>query len=117
MYADIEQARAWARNLYWERRNEGMCVKCGKRYAEAGRCMCRNCGKTAKATKDRNDPGGIIHLAWINERNHTRKESGLCVDCGKKITDTKFSRCKTCRKRRAEYQQVKRIRERLHKTT
>lgn len=114
MYTNPDHARAWAREKYWQRRDDGICVKCGKRYADAGHCMCRPCGNSAKATKDKNDPGGAIHLVWLNKRNQGRKESGLCIDCGNKIHETRFIRCKACRKRRAEYQQVRRIRERLH---
>lgn len=113
-YADIEHANALARDKYWRRRDDGICVKCGKRFADAGRCMCRMCRKAAEATKARNDPDGARHLAWFNNRIRERKETGFCVDCGKKIAETQFIRCKSCRKRRAEYQQVRRIRDRLH---
>lgn len=114
MYADPEQGKAWARNQYRQRRDDGICVKCGKRFADAGRCMCRMCGKAAKAIKAKNDPDGARHLAWFKNRISERKELRLCVDCGKRIAEIQFIRCKSCRRRRAEYQQVRRIRERIH---
>ena len=112
-YVDPERARAYERDKYWRRRNDGMCVRCGKRYADAGHCMCRSCGMAAKDLKRRIDPEGANHLAWLNKRNQDRKMLGICIDCGCKLTDTRFSRCKSCTKRRAEYQQVRRIRERI----
>ena len=52
-YVDPERARAYERDKYWRRRNDGLCVKCGKRYADAGHCMCRSCGMAAKALKQK----------------------------------------------------------------
>ena len=114
MYANPERAKEWARNKYSERRNEGICVKCGKRYAEAGRSMCKICAANMVESKQRNDPGGLRHYQWFTNRIAERKANGLCVDCGKKLKDLRYSRCKSCRKRRAEYQQVRRIRERIY---
>ena len=37
MYANPERAKEWARNKYSERRNEGICVKCGKRFNDLER--------------------------------------------------------------------------------
>ncbi len=115
MCADYEQVKARAREVYWQRRNEGVCVQCGKRFADAGYCMCRPCWKSYLSNRERTDPGGKKHLAWLNERNRERREAGLCVDCGRKLIDKRFSRCKSCRNRRADYQQVKRMRERIRK--
>ena len=96
MYANPERAKEWARNKYNERRNEGICAA------------------NMVESKQRNDPGGIRHYQWFTNRIAERKANGLCVDCGKKLKDIGFSRCKSCRKRRAEYQQVRRIRERIY---
>ena len=105
---------ARARDKYHLLRDDGMCTKCAKRYAEAGRSLCRRCANNQKISSEKCDPGGNRHKAWINNRNKERKEAGVCVDCGKKLTDMRFVRCKPCRNRRAIYQQVKRIRKRLH---
>lgn len=105
---------ARARDKYHLLRDNGVCTKCGKRYAEAGRSLCRICAEAMRKSKEKCDPGGQKHNAWINNRNKERREAEICVDCGKKLTDVRFIRCKPCRNRRAIYQQVRRIMERIH---
>jgi len=71
----------------------------------------------AQKRKDSN-PVGDAHEIKNQQRRESRKErsaKGLCVDCGRRVDgDGQFIHCKRCRKRRAEYQQVRRIRDRLH---
>lgn len=118
-YANIEDARAWNRKRYSENRNEGKCVKCGWRWAEAGRSMCRICHRKMMLGRKKSDPDGSKHREWIKNREAERKAAGLCVDCGKKIGDDtgRFIRCSACRRYKAECMQVYRIRKRIHKTT
>ena len=101
-----------ARQKYRERRDQGICVRCGRRWADAGRSMCRVCAGYVKAVEERVDPDNSRHRAWFNQRTEARKAAGQCIDCNRAAQDG-FSRCAACRRRRAEYQQVRRLKDKL----
>ena len=100
----------WAKNRYHRLKEQGICVLCGKEWAEPGRAYCKAC-----YVKKYNAPGYVKYHVDIKKHIQELHENGLCVDCGSKLDDVKHLHCKKCRKRRAEYQQVRRIKARIHK--
>lgn len=108
------------RNAYYRERSrrfreQGLCSRCGKRWAMAGSTVCGPCHDA----KHRYDiEGGFREFNRVKKLNQRqeRREKGLCVRCGKPMTPeetVKYSRCKRCRQVRNEWQQVNRIRARL----
>lgn len=61
-------------SLYYERKNAGICVQCGKKKARAGRVKCKAC-----AIKD---------LERLDKR--------MCCQCHKKIVLPGHNKCKNC---------------------
>ena len=110
-----ERENAHKREIYQNLRDEGLCGKCGKRWAVAGMSRCKICYDRWKSSMNKTDPDRQRRRNWINERNAERKAKQQCLDCGKSVAGTEFARCASCRKRRAEYQQVRRIKARIHK--
>lgn len=101
---------AWARKKRKRLFDAGICTKCGKRWAEAGRAWCKPCNDEVT------DEEKALHAQRNRERRARNRVNGLCVDCGRKVDDaTKYIHCKACRKRRAECEQVRRIKARIHK--
>lgn len=80
------------------------CISCSKRdaYTIAGRSYCFDC---AKKYLKINAIYRESHREDINKKNRTirkeRKESGLCVDCGKELPkNSSFTRCDICKAKR-----------------
>jgi hypothetical protein len=61
-------------SLYYERKNAGICVQCGKKKARTGRVKCKEC-----AIKD---------LERLDRRT--------CCQCHKKIVLPGHNKCKKC---------------------
>lgn len=94
----------------------GICWGCKKTYAEAGRIYCRACASRVKAKRARNDPGGERNKAYTKAWRDRLRAEGLCIDCGRQAKKG-CVRCARCLKRGKEYNQVRRIRERIVKRT
>lgn len=104
------------RATYQKRKDEGLCTRCGKRWAEAGRCKCRICREEAQAYYRDNRVRERINEYKHNLRDE-RRENWRCVNCGAKLTENELStnsRCAKCRKKRMEWTTVARIRMRIH---
>lgn len=111
-----EKQNEWHRKLYWESREQGLCGHCGKRWAEAGRSMCRTCRIAHQKTENR--PGAREALrAYKKAKREERRENGLCLECGKVLKEDErgvYMRCLACRKKRRESTNMRRLRMRIH---
>mgnify|MGYP007057671234 CR=1 FL=1 len=76
----------------WREKNKmmGLCVTCGKTWAEPGRTKCRKCQDKHNAIcrNERN-------RQRAKERRQARIDAGLCIDCGRPTQDGKH-RCPRC---------------------
>jgi predicted amidophosphoribosyltransferase len=95
-----------AKRLAWKA--AGKCQECGKRWAEAGKTLCKPCLKALKERQKRNDPDNAKKYA----RRQARVDKGLCIDCGRK-TEPGKKRCDRCRKMRRESEEKYRLKKKL----
>ena len=78
-----DRCKAW----YYERKKNGLCVKCGK-PAETGRTVCKRCSiKRNNAERERNIEKGM---------NWPRGDNGLCWLCNKKPSMDEYHVCPDC---------------------
>jgi predicted amidophosphoribosyltransferase len=94
------------KRLAWKA--EGKCQECGKRWAEAGKTMCKPCLKALNERLKRNDPDRAKRNAW----RQARVDAGLCIDCGRPAEPGK-QRCERCRKMRRESEEKYRLKKKL----
>ena len=117
---DREKARAGGRRRYRrqvvERRERGLCTKCGAIPAEDGRRLCAACGEKRRQSERRR-----YHEARLagklyggksvsrkrksariasEKRRRLRRESGLCSACGRRPPVEGVTRCEPCRESR-----------------
>ena len=111
----IEQRRAYNREMYWWYRDHGICPNCRRAYSEPGRSLCKACARRQKALADRNDPGGVVRNEKLREWRAQKQAEGLCSQCGKNKAVEGRTYCAKCLKYFKEYQQVRRIRERIRR--
>ena len=74
---------------YHFRKEQGLCVRCGKNKAEEGRVLCNNC--KAKQSE------------YYNETRQFFKDLGLCTRCHKNRIFENETLCPECRARRMDY--------------
>ena len=108
-YKDMDQARAYMRNLVADRKRLGICVRCGKEmafipYSQCPACLERGAQKSIKwRQKVRQD---MALAGSLRERNRAsyaaKKASGICVSCGKRKAASGKARCETCLGKRRE---------------
>jgi len=111
-----EANNAIHRNTYQKRKDEGLCTRCGVRWAEAGRCKCRPCREKAQAYYRDNHMREYIN-EYKRDLREERRENGRCVNCGAKLSADELgvnSCCAKCRKKDMERTTVSRIRMRIH---
>ena len=80
------------RNRYYERKENGICVSCGKRDARKGRTRCTLCGQKDIARKHHQFPP-----------RSERPAHGLCYICGQPLGDTSSSLCRSCYERASNH--------------
>ena len=104
-------------NKHWRDRNKqnGICVSCGRNYAEPGYVRCKPCYIKARRGEKKRDPDGTIHRDYVRELRQKRKDAGLCVDCGKRKPQEGYVRCAICIKKDRERREVYKIRNRIKK--
>ena len=85
-----QQRNTHAKELYEQRKSDGICTRCGKRKAIDGRTKCGIC-LDKDATKHRN-------ARKINIKEY-RKENHLCYYCGNPIDVNTGQVCSTCLER------------------
>lgn len=77
------------KSLYWQRKEQGLCTKCGKRKPMSGRAKCGIClDKDAQVHRK-------IYYSRPNIREY-RKENHLCYYCGNEIDLEKGQLCSAC---------------------
>ena len=104
------------RLLYEQRKNEGRCVRCGERWAEAGGTMCRPCREKARKWNREHDQSRRVREYKSSQRAE-RIENGRCRDCGARLSQEELgvnTRCARCRAKNMERTTVRRIRMRIH---
>lgn len=116
-YERIREAdNAVKRNTYAKRKEEGLCTRCGKRWAEAGRTKCRPCRE--RDQKWYRDNGMREYLCdYKRIQRADRKANNLCVDCGRPLKANEIgvhSSCAMCLAKERERTNVNRIRMRIH---
>lgn len=92
-------------------REKGICTRCGKTWADAGRTTCKKCRDKHNAELKRYDPDNAKKY-MLREK---LRESGRCIDCGKKA-ETGQVRCMRCARRNRESMQVYKIRKKIEKS-
>lgn len=97
------------KRVYDARKEEGKCVKCGKKYAESGKVYCQDCLNRQKQWQRKSDPGNVKKY----ERRQELIDAGLCIDCRRPTTGGR-QRCDRCIEMRRDstrkYKITKRIR-------
>lgn len=87
-----EHFRAQQKSLYQQRKEQGICTRCGKRKSMAGKAKCGIClNKDAEMHRKRN-------FDKPNTKEY-RRENRLCYYCGSEIDADKGQLCSTCLKR------------------
>ena len=104
------------RKKYHEAREQGLCGKCRKRWAEAGHSKCRVCMLAFEKSRHRPGAQEALKLYKRNQKAE-RKAQGLCINCGKPLLPEELgvnTQCKRCRAQHMERTMVRRIRDRIH---
>lgn len=79
------------KSIYHDRKNHGLCVRCGSGWVHAGRSLCPKCLELCRQENKRYDPDGQKR----RERIARRRAEGLCIDCGKPAAEG-YTRCGKC---------------------
>lgn len=96
----------YQRSLYAWRKENGICVRCGKTRAVEGGTKCHGCLDADRARKRAayavNPKRAVVANIKLSEK---RKAAGLCPKCGKHKPQKGRTCCAVClAKRRAVYQ-------------
>lgn len=90
-----EKRRIYLRELYAFRKENGICVKCGKEKVYKGSVMCLECRMEHRESsmqsylKHRDNDGYLQKRAETSARTYNRrKEQHICIRCGKKMSDS-----------------------------
>lgn len=100
-----------SQEIYYWRKSHGMCVACGKqkafgKFVKCPDCLYKNyvrqCEYLSTLSAEKNAERIRKQCEYQKQRRVYRIENQLCVNCGKKLTDTKFKNCPACRAIRAK---------------
>lgn len=93
-------------DYYWWYKNHGICTNCHKEKAYKHQSLCLEC-RLKRLSREQERRVNMSEVDREKEKArrkiscynlyHKRKESGICVDCGKR-TPVKGVRCEMCRK-------------------
>lgn len=108
----MTNAQKSQRERYAFYKGAGICVHCGRMWAEPGHVSCKACEDKKRAVRRMNDPDGERHREDTRNRRAYRREHGLCIDCGKPVWEGK-QRCAKCLAARRESWQVWKIKQRM----
>ena len=75
--------------IYYWRKENNICVACGKKQSLENRTHCFECNEKAKE--------------YARENQIWRKQHGICVVCGKSRAEKYHVICRECRKKQKEY--------------
>ncbi len=87
-----QQMKQYSKTTYQQRKENGICTRCGKRKAEDGKVKCRIC---------------LNHDAYLHRKrefqkgniNEVKEKNNLCYMCGNKIDVKSGKLCSKCLKR------------------
>lgn len=102
----LKRRREYCRERYYWYKEHGICVVCGKTWAEPGRARCGKCSERMNMLKRIRDPDGRRNAEYLAKLRQQRKDAGQCVDCGK---TTGGGYCPACAKKHRERMQKVRI--------
>ena len=104
------------RRIYYERKDQGLCVRCGKRWAEAGKTKCRPCRESYQKYYRDNNMREYIYQYKKTVRAE-RKANNQCIECGAPLMPEEIgvnSCCSKCRAKDMERISMRRLRMRIH---
>lgn len=113
---EVQRTNSYKRSTYWERKNQGVCTRCGKRFAEAGGTKCIPCRERDYQWWKDND----MTRKTVEQKRQLREErrdNFLCRNCGKPLAEDEKgvnTICRRCRKVRMERTSTKRVWMRIH---
>lgn len=109
-------ANAWRRERYHKWRDQGLCGKCGKRWAEAGHAKCRVCRIAAEKSAQADGRREALN-EYKRRQKAERREKGLCTNCGKPLLTEELgvnTQCRACRGKARERTMVQRLRMKIY---
>lgn len=112
-----EQVNAASKARYNLLKDEGLCTRCGQRWAEAGGTRCRPCRERDRKWYQDNNMGEYSRKYRAAQKEERRK-AGQCIQCGARLKKEELginTQCGKCRKKQREREEVRRIRERIAK--
>ena len=100
-----EKRRLYNREIYNWRKENGICVRCGKEKAYKGSVNCLECRMEHRESskqshyKHRDDEGYLQHRAETSKKTfYKRKQQHICIRCGKQMPDsTTTNMCERCK--------------------
>jgi len=102
------------RELYQHYSENGICVKCGQAWSEAGKTLCRPCAKKIRDREKNKDPTGELKRERMKKLREERRSAGLCIMCGKP-TDGIHVQCNKCLEKARERELLRRIKKKVKK--
>lgn len=105
---------AYNKERYHWYKSHGICVNCGRTWAEPGKVLCAMCARKNAASQKKYDPDGSRTAAAHSALRAARKAAGLCFECGRP-RDGEWQRCTKCLTRMRESAKMYRLRQRIKK--
>lgn len=98
-YSRCPECARKEREKYAEKRDGGICVRCGK--PSGGRVHCESCAEWCK--KYYAERGALDNARKLRSE---RRASGVCTKCGGE-TDGRWKMCQKCREYHRKYRQAR----------
>ena len=95
-------------------KSRGICIECGREFAELGHVRCKACADKFMERKKERDPDGSKHREYLRNLREYRRAHGICIDC-KRYALPGHVKCSVHINKELERKEVKRIRERIRK--
>lgn len=89
-----------SKKKYYERKQNGLCVSCGKsdELTQSGHSYCFDCLERMANYRQESWRRNLEkNRQYHRSRYKERKENGLCPHCGKQIDNPKYILCSRCR--------------------
>lgn len=86
-----EKRNALRRELYYTRKEQGICVDCGKNKTTNGKVRCDECAERIRIRRNRTH-----EHQYLKETYEWRKAHNMCVACGKERPLKNHTMCPEC---------------------
>lgn len=89
-----------SKTLYAWYKSMGICPQCGSNKSAPGRARCEEClAKNAESANKyrKSRKMNVDHSTYLKNLRTSRKQSGLCIDCGNPICSASTVYCIDCR--------------------